>query len=423
MCTVKALFLHNIRGFEETFIPLEKVNFLVGENGTGKTSVLSILSLISDFDFWDRPSFNTKKISLGTFSDLVNQTSSHSDLFYLGYAVQENPSSKDSDLYLLSFKNENGSPCIKHYSFTLNAKVIHVSVEKQGVAYHIESKTSEEKDLSRLMKALWVAQQRETYSAFIEIEDADSGANLIDIRRKIQEKEALDPAIEILLPAYKPCWMGPIRAHPQRTYEGYKLNVSPDGGYIPQLLNELIADKKRYREFWDAFEQFGRDSGLFDAFTIHRFGESMEMPFEIQVVMDGIPFKISNTGFGLSQILPILVECILRKNESSLMIQQPEVHLHPKAQAVVGNLIFHLSFREDKHFFIETHSNFIIDRYRLCLFRNPKKSRSQILFFERNQGKHSVSPLLLSSQGRYPETQPQSFRDFFIREALELLRI
>lgn len=57
----KFIFLDNYRGFTDTLVPIKDVNFLVGENSTGKTSVLAILKLLSPPDFWLQNEFDLKR--------------------------------------------------------------------------------------------------------------------------------------------------------------------------------------------------------------------------------------------------------------------------------------------------------------------------------------------------------------------------
>jgi predicted ATPase len=102
------------------------------------------------------------------------------------------------------------------------------------------------------------------------------------------------------------------------------------------------------------------------------------------------------------------------------------VHLHPKAQAMLGELFFHISLHEQKGFIIETHSDFIVDRYRSVLRKHNKKFKTklengQVLFFERTNEGNVIHVLPIDAKGDYPENQPDTFRDFFIREELELL--
>jgi predicted ATPase len=71
--------------------------------------------------------------------------------------------------------------------------------------------------------------------------------------------------------------------------------------------------------------------------------------------------NIADAGFGCSQILPVLVAGYFRPRNSILIIEQPEIHLHPKAQAELGTLLCDLHKR-DIQLFIETHSEHLLIR-------------------------------------------------------------
>ncbi|MBC7486579.1 MAG: AAA family ATPase, partial [Cytophagaceae bacterium] len=71
---MKILYLNNFRGFEQTYIPFKQVNFFVGENSSGKSSILSLLKLMSSPQFWNNDDFNISDIELGFFNELVSNT-------------------------------------------------------------------------------------------------------------------------------------------------------------------------------------------------------------------------------------------------------------------------------------------------------------------------------------------------------------
>lgn len=61
------LYIDNYKGFSDTLITFDDVNFFVGENSTGKTAVLNLLEVISQPNFWVVPDFNSDDIELGYF--------------------------------------------------------------------------------------------------------------------------------------------------------------------------------------------------------------------------------------------------------------------------------------------------------------------------------------------------------------------
>jgi predicted ATPase len=104
------------------------------------------------------------------------------------------------------------------------------------------------------------------------------------------------------------------------------------------------------------------------------------------------------------------------------LIQQPEVHLHPRAQAELGTL-FARSVGAPAHqtFVIETHGDYIIDRIRIEVARGClKKEDVTIVFFERDQHGSTATNLYVNENGEI-ENAPDGFRSFFLEEQTKLL--
>jgi predicted ATPase len=179
-------------------------------------------------------------------------------------------------------------------------------------------------------------------------------------------------------------------------------------------------DAQKFHEFMD---RVGKDSRLFQSIQIKQFvPDDPTAPFEVDAVLDNKALSLNTVGYGVSQSLPIFVELLDRPSESCFAIQQPEVHLHPRAQAALGDVFFEMAGRDKKRFLIETHSDFAIDRFRMtCRSKESNVPSSQILFFERRDKHNVVTPLPIDSSGEITAEQPSSYRDFFVREELRLL--
>jgi hypothetical protein len=179
-------------------------------------------------------------------------------------------------------------------------------------------------------------------------------------------------------------WFGPIRTEPKRTYDELALEFSSEGS----------------------------------------FGRGANPRFELDIVLDGRALNILNVGYGVSQSLPIIVELLARDKGTWFAIQEPEIHLHPRAQAALGDVLFEMAAIDHKGFLVETHSDYAIDRFRMN-YKNGRSDKpdSQILFFERRDKHNVVTPLIIGKSGELPADQPDSYRQFFIREQMDLLGI
>jgi hypothetical protein len=216
-------------------------------------------------------------------------------------------------------------------------------------------------------------------------------------------------------------WLAPIRTKSQRTYDEWTLDFSSEGKHTPYVVSKMLHAKPA-RRFRDLMRKFGKASSLFQNIRTKNFGRGATAPFELDVVLDGKALNIINVGYGVSQSLPVLVEAFATSHGTWFAIQQPEVHLHPRAQATLGDVFFDMAAIDHKVFLVETHSDFTLDRFRMNYKRELKyKPDSQVLFFERRDKHNIITPLAIGKTGELPADQPESYRQFFIREQMNLL--
>ncbi len=425
------LYVDNYRGFKDTYIPLKDVNFFVGENSTGKTSILSLIKILSSFEFWFFNSFNTTEITLGTFDEMVNKGQKSFSIGFLG----ENPKlfPNISEAVYMSFINHDGLPFISEFSYirnNYNIKIFFKNVLKCKVEKIKENFINKSYSISFFKQ--WIEHMNTLKRGFkISENELEHEFALARKIKGIEEeivKKGIIPKLESQMSFFgrDANWIAPIRAKPKRIYESYDLHKSLEGEDSPDKLRKMLASKEaKSKEILskDIFP-FGEKSGLFKGIELKRLGTGDLSPYEINIILDNQAFKICNVGYGVSQILPILVDTFTGFKKQWFLIQQPEIHLHPKAQAAVGDLIYDIHVAEEKNFIIETHSEYLINRFRLRLKENRSNNpRSQVLFFERTDTGNRVQPIEIQNNGKYQENLPATFLDFFIEEDLKLLGI
>ena len=185
-------------------------------------------------------------------------------------------------------------------------------------------------------------------------------------------------------------------------------------------MNKLIrSNSKGNKAIIQRLNQFGKDSHLFDSISTHGFGNSADSPFTVSVSYDDVKLNLTNVGYGVSQSLPLAVE-ILKSSNTAFSIQQPEVHLHPKAQAAFGDLMYESAAVYNNTFFCETHSDFVINRFRYSINKGEKKLESQVLFFNRDAKGTHVNQIPIDDNGHF-ERVPEEYMRFFIDEELRML--
>jgi predicted ATPase len=190
------------------------------------------------------------------------------------------------------------------------------------------------------------------------------------------------------------------------------------------LLARLSAtEKQQWGDIKAALANYGKEAGLFEDINIKRLGEKEASPFQVTIRLPGQRFdaNLVDVGYGVSQVLPILVDCLTETKPAFFLMQQPEVHLHPRAQAELGNFVVRLWKSRGHRFVIETHSDYLVDRVRMEV-RNGTVPPQEVslLFLERFGASGTIHAVGLTTDGR-PVDQPDSYRAFFLEEELRLL--
>ena len=122
------LFMDNFRGFKKTILPLKNVNFLVGENSTGKTSLLALLNSITSPSLWmGAPEFDIGGAKLGNFKDIVSANAKDKSYFRIGLFMSTDAHREDEpNAYLITFKEKEGMPYVSRYTYLSEGKQIQV---------------------------------------------------------------------------------------------------------------------------------------------------------------------------------------------------------------------------------------------------------------------------------------------------------
>ena len=131
--------------------------------------------------------------------------------------------------------------------------------------------------------------------------------------------------------------------------------------------------------------------------------------------------NLVDVGYGVSQALPLITELLRQDTPPLVLLQQPEVHLHPSAQAALGSLFCQIA-AQGSQLVVETHSDYILDRVRMEVRDEniPLKPEDvSILFFERQELDVHIHSLRLDGEGNILDVPP-SYRNFFMEESQRL---
>lgn len=415
------LYVDNYKGFTNTFIPLRQVNFFVGENSSGKTSIINLINILQSFNFWLKGDFSDDNIKLGYFNEIVNQNSENKNHFSIAIEFPDEENHVGAKNLWMKFKNRKNVPYLAELALLIGETSFFINLRKECVTY--KKKISKDSSFKE-----WV-NEISTFPTKAKslIKGKISRITPIIARNALSEmgiiKKTFDPDYFNTFLYQRFSYFSPIRIEPSRTYDSFKTAFSPDGAHTPILLKDLISARndKLAEATISLLTNFGIESALFDKIEIKKLGNGEGTPFLINIRYGNLSQKITNVGYGVSQILPLVVEP-LTSIKTMFTIQQPEVHLHPKAQAAYGSFIFSSTAFTKNMYIIETHSQYLIERYRYTLAKNNENNpESQIVFFEHSSSGTTATPLNLLENGHFEVDPPDSYGAFFIDEELKIL--
>lgn len=216
--------------------------------------------------------------------------------------------------------------------------------------------------------------------------------------------------------------VGPLRAYPKRYYFlDIAATGSPQGDSLVELLRENVKLRDEVNSWLARFgikidvEQYRE--------VIHRLAVNRENL--------GFDLDITDVGFGLSQVLPVITQSFLAKPGSITVIEQPEIHLHPNMQADLADLFISVVNKgqagEPKpNLIIETHSEYLLNRLRRRIAERAISSDDVALYFvERDRAvgevKSHVRRVEISSAGAFE--WPLEFFENTLEDTLQFLEL
>ncbi len=212
-------------------------------------------------------------------------------------------------------------------------------------------------------------------------------------------------------------YLGPQRVKPAyvRSYNTIDFQDVGTNGENTRFMIDKNKDSK--------IENYGESFvNLLNLWTVERMqlakkiyvkrGSGSDKTYYVKVENEsGVEVDLCQTGFGLSQILPIITQGLLTPVGGTLIVEDPDVHMHPRVQAELVNFFADMAARGRK-VIIETHSDHIVTRMRLLLAQQQLDNNSvNVCFVTNNYGHSEYRSCALTPEGRFTEKLPDGFMD------------
>lgn len=220
-------------------------------------------------------------------------------------------------------------------------------------------------------------------------------------------------------------YLGPLRRKPERDYAWNKTKpgeVGIDGrSAIDALLASALLRGEEQNYLVEGVSLWLRRMKVADRLEIRQQGRSNR--YELFVYREGVACNLRDVGIGVSQVLPVLVVAYFALPGSTIVLEEPEIHLHPLAQSVLAELFVTISQERKVQFIVETHSEHLFRRMQTLIARQTISADQAVMYFvERDGNAAKLCELELDEFGRL-QNWPSGFFGDALGETREQARL
>lgn len=379
--------LKNFKCFHElTTIPVGQINLFTGVNGRGKSTVLQALLLMRQSPEHSHTTkqivFNGSCVKLGRFEDVRSSLISRSEPIKLHFYFE-----KDNNTLNLNYSlSENANDDMVADIFELTV-VAEFNGQKISFPYTLGQPGS------ILYNLLPTPPEQTNFITFVKDVVRFTKIHYISADR-----------------------IGPQDYYPKQSFSEFP-NVGHKGEYTANILS-----KKRTDPVFDLLcLENGATKTVLDQTeawlsTIFSGGKINISAVEANIVLMSLnsedtinTYKPINVGFGYSYALPIIVSGLIAQKDETLIVENPEAHLHPYAQSQLARFLAKVS-KCGIQVFIETHSEHILNGLRIAVLDNIiTREELNILYFQREAENQIVK--IIVGEGGSIENWPIGFFD------------
>lgn len=364
---LKQIILENFKCFSDSReLPLAQITLMYGRNGRGKSTVAQSLLLLAQTMAANNDISNLiltgKYAQLGAYADIIN---AYTDSNYFKISIVSNDEIVEMgfeeypnkpQLAKINLLNINGEPRFDHVSD---------ADEETDSQIRSVSTTSDINSLQTLKLAQYVSADRlgpqNSVARKDNLDDNDlgvNGENLIHIlsRHGIDFLDRVESVLSYVLGGAT-----------------IKINLK-DSDRL-----ELYLNSKEHSE----------------------------------------TFRPVNVGFGYSYVLPVIVAALLARNDSLLIVENPEAHLHPGAQSRIMNFLIQIAKEKNLQMLIETHSDHVINGMRIAMKEKVLETQDAYILYFSDTSNHVQ--VITSDRNGTLSDYPDDFMDEWTLQMLKLV--
>ena len=422
MSRITELRLKNVRCFKDKqSAKLGRITLLVGENGAGKSTFLgcykAFAKMANLIDLDDSNHFDEKTFQMGSFDTIVRSGELN---FELGAGFEEHC---HTDIAFTFVSGNNAIPLEKNIRLDFNAtddrrKTLEIEriprPHRSDLLRFKESSFCFDLDRSEISYDLIIAWLSNSIrrGAF----PFNGEPSQFRIRNRLH-KSSRDDVEFVEFAKFVSFFRSELPLPESPSFAVESLDPSPSlprkrlYQSLPDYLDSACGADRNY------LAEIGKKLKIWDGISHRKASDTNNL--EVMVKTPSGKRNLVDVGYGVYSLLPLLHAIQKNKPGTVFLLQQPEIHLHPSAQAELAQIMAESS----REFLIETHSDHFMDRFRICVTEgklNPEEF--SVLYFDRSSDDKSsrIYNIGIDKNGNLLNV-PDGYRTFFLNETERLL--
>lgn len=444
---ITSIEIKNFKAFDHASLGLGSINILLGPNNSGKSSIIAaprmLVQTLESYDNGVPLLLNGVMGDFGTFKDIVHgnhrarrielglqlflerptldskrgsERTNQSQNITLSLTYKYRTQRRELVLQELKMQEGNSTLLETHCSRDSERQLID-SVGGRRVPSALKSSLSASLRLHNFIPNIYLFMARRDeegrLAKFITETTEDKIRRITRISRSVYQQLS------------KCEYMGALRTPPNRTYliTGERRGrVGAAGEYASNILalDEMSGKGQKQQIKQIISEWFVKADMAKDIDIVALSDRHYEIRFQHPIT--GEYQNFADVGYGHSQVLPVLVGGYNLRPSSTYLIEQPEIHLHPRAQAELGDFLVDLKERKVQTI-VETHSEHLVLRLQQHVASGRISSQDVRFFYVHAKSEHkSIQEMSIDERGVFENDWPEGFFPERLAEATALAK-
>ena len=205
-------------------------------------------------------------------------------------------------------------------------------------------------------------------------------------------------------------YLGPLREHPRPryTWDGdHPKGIGQDG---KKAISALLSGRVRHFSIDEQILSWLQRLELIHSYDLRPLSDTgRDYEFLVKQYKGGPEVRLTDVGFGVSQVLPVLILCYYAPEGSILILEQPEAHLHPKVQTELADVLIDTVKNRNLQIILESHSEYLLSRLQRRIAEKEIAATDTALYFcEIKDGTSEIEQLNVDEYGNI-RNWPQDF--------------